>query len=66
MITDPPPKKLASQLEGLERALDEEIPRKHSGRNVLIASWNLREFGGLTERWLSRGEDTPKRDLFSL
>ena len=65
-IAEPLPKRLAAQLEGLHGALDDEIPRKHAGRNLLIASWNLREFGGLTERWLSRKGDNPKRDLFSL
>ena len=47
-------------------ALDEELPAKELDRNLLIATWNIRAFGGLTEKWESTEEDTPKRDLHSL
>lgn len=66
LVTDPVPRQLASQLQGLSVALDEQIPPKRVDRNLLIATWNLREFGGLTPKWQSVKGDRPKRDLFSL
>ena len=47
-------------------ALDEELPAKELDRNLLIATWNIRAFGGLTEKWHSTEVDTLKRDLHSL
>ncbi len=32
----------------------------------MIATWNIRAFGDVTRKWLSRKEDTPKRDLQSV
>jgi endonuclease/exonuclease/phosphatase family metal-dependent hydrolase len=69
-VTDTPPAALAAQLELLSAALDEHpnfrIPTKQVDRNLLIATWNLREFGRVTEKWQSTSSDTPKRDLFSI
>jgi len=65
-ITDPPPKKVASELSKLRKALDDEIPSKQLDYNILVATWNLRAFGGLTEKWLSGEKDSPKRNLHSL
>ncbi|MDX1746729.1 MAG: endonuclease/exonuclease/phosphatase family protein, partial [Halobacteriales archaeon] len=31
-----------------------------------IGTWNLRAFGGLTEKWVSGEDDSPKRDLQSV
>jgi hypothetical protein len=42
------------------------VPAKALGRNVLIGTWNLREFGRVTPKWRSVPRDTPKRDLFSI
>ena len=36
---------------------------KELDRNLLVGSWNLRAFGGLTKKWQSGGGDSPKRDL---
>ena len=36
---------------------------KELDRNLLIGSWNLRAFGGLTKKWQSAEDDSPKRDL---
>ena len=33
---------------------------------MLIATWNIRCFGGLTEKWASSQNDSPKRDLHAL
>lgn len=65
-ITDPLPPDLASELAELRLQLDKDIPRKVLDHNVLIATWNLRAFGGLTEKWESGPKDNPKRDLYSL
>lgn len=50
----------------LQEKLDEEIPAKSMDSNLLIATWNIKAFGGLTKKWESSGNDSPKRDLHSL
>lgn len=65
-ITDTPPSAIQSDLEALEDALDERVPARIYDRNLLLATWNVRAFGGLTERWVSREDDSPKRDLQSI
>jgi len=47
-------------------ALDEEIPSKQLDRNLLVATWNVRAFGGVTEKWRSQPGDSPRRDLFDV
>ncbi|MBG6181878.1 endonuclease/exonuclease/phosphatase family protein [Arthrobacter sp. CAN_A1] len=41
------------------------MPTKDSS-NLLIATWNLRAFGDLTEKWASGPADSPKRDFHAL
>jgi endonuclease/exonuclease/phosphatase family metal-dependent hydrolase len=65
-ITDPPPEEVLADLARLRSALDEAVPAKALDRNLLIATWNVRAFGGLTEKWESAVDDSPKRDLHSL
>ena len=65
-ITDPPSMEVSADLARLRSALDEGVPAKALDRNLLIATWNVRAFGDLTEEWESSEEDTPKRDLHSL
>jgi hypothetical protein len=57
-----PPAATKKELTALRRQLSRELPKK-TDRNLLIATWNIREFGGLTEKWRSTSKDTPKRDL---
>jgi endonuclease/exonuclease/phosphatase family metal-dependent hydrolase len=64
-ITDRPPANTRAELTALRRQLSREIPKKND-RNLLIATWNIREFGGLTEKWKATDKDSPKRDLHSL
>jgi hypothetical protein len=53
-------------MEGLRAALDQAIPVRQVDRNLLIASWNIRKFGGLTRKWTAGTNDSPKRDLRGL
>ena len=53
MTTEQPPEGVAADLERLRSALDEEVPAKAFDRNLLIATWNVRAFGDLTEKWVS-------------
>ena len=64
--TDQPPQDIKNELDDLRVALDDKIPPKILDRNLLIATWNLRAFGDLTEKWQSSEDDSPKRDLQSL
>ncbi|MCG6962340.1 MAG: endonuclease/exonuclease/phosphatase family protein [Acidobacteria bacterium] len=65
-ITDTPPEVVKKELNALRESLGQAIPAKQVDRNVLVATWNLRAFGGLTEKWISEPGDSPKRDLQSL
>ncbi|GAB4546049.1 MAG: hypothetical protein Kow0063_40300 [Anaerolineae bacterium] len=65
-IFDAPPAEVAQDLESLGRALDQRVPAKLEGRNLLIATWNIRSFGSLTRKWTAEANDTPKRDLRGL
>src|SRR5918997_5731105 len=70
VATEPPPEDVLNDLEQLRLALDDDenggVPAKALDRNLLVATWNVRAFGGLTEEWSSSEDDTPKRDLHSL
>ena len=66
VATEPPPEEISADLARLRLALDADVPAKALDRNLLIATWNLRAFGDLTEKWESAEDDTPKRDLHSL
>jgi endonuclease/exonuclease/phosphatase family metal-dependent hydrolase len=65
-ILDPPPQDVVQELRLLSAALDLEVPAKQIDRNLLVATWNLRVFGDLTEKWQAEATDSPKRDLRSL
>ena len=39
---------------------------RHLDRNLLVATWNIRAFGRVTEKWRSEQDDSPRRDLFDL
>ncbi|SFR63465.1 endonuclease/exonuclease/phosphatase family protein [Halogeometricum limi] len=65
-VTDDPPTEIARDLDALVETLDAELPPRTLDRNLLVATWNIRGFGGLTEKWASSGDDSPKRDLQSV
>jgi hypothetical protein len=65
-ITDTPPLETQSEIKILADDLHEKIPAKQLDRNVLICTWNIRAFGGLTEEWEAKDNQSHKRDLQSL
>lgn len=68
-ITDPRPQSVVDDMRTLQQKLDdvEIIPPKALDKNLLIATWNIREFGGLTHKWQSDPRnDQPKRDLHAI
>ena len=42
------------------------VPPKRLDRNLMVGTWNLRAFGGLTEKWASAAGDSPKRNFRDL
>jgi len=61
---DDPPAAVKGQLAGLRAALDAEpsLPARDGG-HLLIGTFNIRAFGGLTAKWDSAPGDSPKRNL---
>ena len=60
------PQDLAGRFGQLVAALDRAIPAKQLDRNLLLASWNIRSFSDVTDKWRSEPDDSPKRDLFDV
>lgn len=65
-ITDIPPNAVAKDIAALKAHLDNSVPAKEAGSNLLIATWNLRAFASLSRVWTAGAKDNPKRDLRSL
>jgi endonuclease/exonuclease/phosphatase family metal-dependent hydrolase len=65
-ITDSPPADVTNQLAVLSAALDQVIPPKQPGQNLLIGTRNIRAFDRLTPKWRSVSGDSPIRDLSNL
>ncbi|WP_373497083.1 endonuclease/exonuclease/phosphatase family protein [Aquiflexum sp.] len=59
-----PPKEIKNEIKEFSLFLNELIPAKKLDRNVLICTWNIRVFGGLTMEWESTR--SPVRDGHSL
>lgn len=57
-----PPATITKGLAAIRDGLEVVIPKKRSD-NLLIATWNIRAFGGVTEKWESGAKDSPKRNL---
>jgi endonuclease/exonuclease/phosphatase family metal-dependent hydrolase len=58
-----PPKDIAHELALLSDALDGSIPPKELDRNLIVATWNVRELGNLTKKWETGAGDSPKRNV---
>lgn len=65
-ITDQPPQNIFEELEALKKDLSNKLPPKHLDHNVLIATWNIRAFGDLTEQWTEVVHGSPKSNLHVL
>jgi endonuclease/exonuclease/phosphatase family metal-dependent hydrolase len=62
-----PPDTALTELRAIRGALDlSQIPDRHVDRNLLVATWNIRAFGDLAEKWDAGPGDRPKRDLHAL
>jgi endonuclease/exonuclease/phosphatase family metal-dependent hydrolase len=66
LILDPMPPDVAAEYVALSAALDTVIPPRQLDHNLLIATWNIRAFGDLTEKWHAEVDDSPRRDLRAL
>jgi endonuclease/exonuclease/phosphatase family metal-dependent hydrolase len=63
---EPIPEEYQAEFNLLSAELDRKLPQKALDTNLLVASWNLRGFGDLTDQWVAGPNDTPKRDRQSL
>ena len=62
-ILDTPSAATLDDLKLLCDDLDLKIPPKVLDKNLLIATWNIRGFGDITEKEKSLAKDSPKRDF---
>lgn len=59
-----PPAAVRADLAALRASLDlAGIPPKWLDRNVLVATWNIRGFGKVLDKWASVEGDSPRRNL---
>jgi endonuclease/exonuclease/phosphatase family metal-dependent hydrolase len=58
-----PPKATREELAKLEAGLDAEVPARRLDRNLLVATWNVRDFGGMSDTWERGAKDSPKRNM---
>lgn len=65
-ISDSRPSTVTDDLHRLCTGLDDVVPAKRLDRNLLVATWNIRAFGDLTEKWCAEESDRPKRDMHAL
>lgn len=61
------PTTVKGEMLELRHQLDTIVPPKRDGvRNLLIATWNLKAFSSLTDRWTAEAHHSPKRDWRAL
>ncbi len=61
-ITSPPPADVVDELNLVRAALGHVIPAKSPG-NLLVGTWNIRDFDRMTPAWRSAAGESPIRDL---
>jgi endonuclease/exonuclease/phosphatase family metal-dependent hydrolase len=66
LLLDGAPADVAAEHSALSAALDAVVPPRQLDANLLIATWNIRAFGDLTEKWHAAADDSPRRDLRAL
>src|SRR3954447_13347109 len=59
---DDPPGDVRAAIAQLRDTLAGELPGRDAG-HLLIGTWNIRAFGGLTDAWSTGPRDSPKRNL---
>lgn len=59
------PDTLQEEFKSLNSALERLIPEQND-TNILIATWNIKDFGNLTRQWFPSGNYSPKRDYRAL
>lgn len=60
------PNDIEKELDNLKKYLDDSLPKKVDGKNLLLATWNIRCFGDLTEKWETGKNDSPKRNIHAI
>ena len=61
------PLSVRAEMAALREALDASVPRKRQlERNLLVGTWNIKDFGSLTTKWSAGSSDSPKRDYRAL
>ncbi len=65
MAVSPPPAEVVAEVEHLSSAVDAIVPAR-SEDNLLIGTWNLRGFAGVTPSWNAGPKDSPKRDWHAI
>ncbi|EMY33576.1 hypothetical protein D477_014281 [Arthrobacter crystallopoietes BAB-32] len=60
-MTTVAPEAVIKDLSRLNIALDQAVPAR-TPSNLLVATWNIRAFGSLTDKWQAGPKDSPKRD----
>jgi endonuclease/exonuclease/phosphatase family metal-dependent hydrolase len=63
---EPPPAESLKVLRELALELDAAVPAKILDRNLLIATWNVRQFSRVNKRWATSAGQSPKRNLQDL
>lgn len=58
-----PPATTKEELAKLAVGLDADVPRKIVDRNLIVATWNIRAFGGMSDSWVRGADDNPKRNM---
>jgi endonuclease/exonuclease/phosphatase family metal-dependent hydrolase len=58
-----PPAEFLAEYAALSTALDGAVPTRQLDRNLLVATWNIREFGGLQPSWQTDPAKSPKRNV---
>lgn len=65
-ILGPVPEATVAELKKLREALDDPatgVPPKRLGENLLVATFNVRAFGDMSETWERGADDHPKRNM---
>ncbi len=66
-LLDNPSPEVRNELQDLRQYLDNTLPERIISENLLIATWNICEFGRLLEQWEPASpSQSPKRNLHAL